>query len=199
MIDVRIMAHPSRREHVEHILAVLSLPEDAVAWDDRETTGDAMYTSLKAWTQPLPDGCTHRLVLQDDVEPCDNFLEIAEQVAANFPAQIVSFFHCERYPDGTRYKRTSFLWGCAVMLPATLVKNCWDFIERIPEQPWYRNAGDIMHHDDNCILAWAVFNEVPIINTVPALVQHVGDMSLVGTAEKRTAPDYTKTPPTTGW
>ena len=199
MIDIRIMAHPSRRENVDRILSALSLPEDVVSWDDRETGGDAMYTAKKAWLAPIPENCTHRLVLQDDVEVCEGFSEIAEKVAKKTPGQIVSFFHCEKYPCDCRYKRTFFLWGCAIMIPASLVKDCWDFIEHIPEYPWYRNAGDILKHDDNSILAWAVMRNIPIINTVPALVQHLGDVSLVGITEKRVSQDYIKNPPLSGW
>lgn len=199
MIDVRIMAHPSRRENVERILAALSLPDSVVTWDDRETVGDAMYTARRTWMQPIPEGCTHRLVLQDDVETCDRFLELAEQVAAKHPAQVVSFFHCEPYPQSARYVRTRRVWGCAVMIPAALVPQCWEYIEHIPERSWCHHPELIMPHDTDCITAWASGKGVPIINTVPALVQHIGDVSLVGITEKRIAPDYTKTPPTTGW
>lgn len=199
MIDIKIMAHPSRRKNVEKILIALSLPEKTVSWDDRKYGGDAMYTARKAWTQPIPDWCTHRLVLQDDIEVCDNFLEIAEKVADKYTNQIVSFFHCERYSENVRYVHTRMLWGCAVMIPANLVSSCWDYIEHIPEQPWYRNAQDILRHDDNCIVAWAVENQIPMINTVPSLVQHHGDDSLIGCKEKRIAQDFVKSPPITGW
>lgn len=199
MIDVRIMAHPSRQKNVERILSALSLPEDIVSWDDREHGGDAMYVARKAWTQPIPEGCTHRLVLQDDVDVCDNFLSIAEKVAQNNTNQIVSFFHCEKYPDDVRYIRTRMLWGCAVMMPVNHVILCWDYIEHIPEQPWYRYAGDILRHDDNCIVAYAVENQIPMINTVPSLVQHIGDDSLVGIKEKRISQDFVKSPPVVGW
>jgi hypothetical protein len=40
---------------------------------------------------------------------------------------------------------------------------------------------------------------VPIINTVPSLVQHIGDNSLVGCKEKRIAIDFVKSPPVLGW
>lgn len=199
MIDIRIMAHPSRRKNVEQILTTLSMSEDIVVWDNRENGGDAMYAASKAWTQPLPNNCTHRLVLQDDVVVCDNFLEIAEQVAEKHTMQIVSFFHCEQYPNTVRYKHTNFLWGCAVMIPANLVPQCWEYINQIPSFHWYKHVKDIIKHDDDCIVAWAVENNIPMVNTVPSLVQHIGDDSLVGCKEKRIAQDFVKSPPLTGW
>lgn len=199
MIDIRIMAHPSRYENVMKILSAISMSEDIVVWDDREHGGDAMYTAQKAWTLPIPDGCTHRLVLQDDIEICDSFLDIVEQVAEQHPAQVVSLFHCEQYQDDTKYVEARRLWGCAIMIPSSLVKQCWNYIESIPQKPWYKNMGDVMRHDTDCIMVWAVNNGIQIINTVPSLVQHIGDESLVGIKEKRIAQDFVKSPPIIGW
>jgi hypothetical protein len=175
------------------------LPEEVVSWDDRKHGNDAMYVAKKAWTTPIPDGCTHRLVLQDDIEVCDNFLEIAEKVAEKHSKHIVSFFHCEKYPEDIRYVRTNMLWGCAIMIPSSLVPSCWDYIEHIPERFWYKYAKDVLRYDDNCILAWSVENQIPMINTVPSLVQHHGDISLVGCKEQRIAQDFKKSPPVIGW
>lgn len=193
------MAHPSRKKNVEQILTALSLPETVVYWDDRKYGGDAMYTAKKAWTSPIPCGCTHRLVIQDDIEVCDGFLEIAEKVAEKYTTQIVSFFHCEQYSNELRYVYTNMLWGCAIMMPIQQIIECWDYIEHIQERPWFKNAQDIIRYDDNCIVAWAAENQIPIINTVPSLVQHIGNDSLVGTKEIRIAQDFIKSPPLTGW
>lgn len=200
MIDIKIMAHPSRRENVMKILTALSLSDDIVVWDDREYGGDAMYTSRKAWNLPIPSGCTHRLVLQDDIEICDNFLDIVEQVAKGHTSQVISFFHCEEYANNVRYAEVKHLWGCALMIPAHLISNCWKYIEHIPEEPWCGEHADIiMRHDNNCIMLWAINNDIPAINTVPSLVQHIGDDSLVGIKEKRVSQDFVKSPPIIGW
>lgn len=200
MVDIRIMAHPSRRENVRKILSKLSLQENVVIWDDRENGGDAMYTAKKAWTSPVPNGCTHRLVLQDDIEICDNFIDIVEQISIKNTSQIVSLFHCEKYEDDIRYISTRRLWGCAIMMPVSFIPLCWEYIEHIPEKPWCGdNAKIIMRHDNDCIALWSIDNSIPVINTIPSLVQHIGDDSLVGIKEKRIAQDFIKSPPLTGW
>lgn len=199
MIDIRIMAHPSRYDNVMKILLQLSLSKDVVVWDDRKHGGDAMYTARKAWNLPIPDGCTHRLVLQDDIEICDGFLDIIDVVAKKHPSQIVSFFHCENYDGENRYVNTSRLWGCAVMIPTCLLKGCWEYIKHIPKEPWCTKPELVMPHDTDCIMLWAIENSVPIINTVPSLVQHIGDNSLVGIKEKRIAQDFIKSPAINGW
>lgn len=191
MIDVRIMAHPSRRDNVERVLKKLALPADVVVYDDREHGGDAMYTARKAWTAPLPNGCTHRIVMQDDVEPCVGFLEIAETVAKKHTAEVVSFFHMIPCRTSSRYVRLPELSACAIMLPAKYVLPCWDRIANLPEEA--------QEHDDGCIFMWATENGVPIVHTIPALVQHIGDNSLVGHTGQRMAPDYTDNPTLEGW
>lgn len=200
MVDIRIMAHPSRRENVMRILSKLSLQEDIIIWDDRENGGDAMYTAKKAWTSPVPNGCTHRLVLQDDIEICDNFIDIVEQISKKNTSQIVSLFHCEKYENDVRYISTRRLWGCAIMMPISFIPLCWEYIEHIPEKPWCGdNAETIMRHDNDCIALWSIDNSIPVINTIPSLVQHIGDDSLVGIKEKRIAQDFIESPPLTGW
>lgn len=199
MIDIRLMAHPSRRDNVMKILSQLSLSEDIVVWDDRNHGGDAMYTAQKAWTLPIPDGCTHRLVLQDDIEICDGFLDIVNVVAKKHSSQVISFFHCEEYDEKNRYVNTGRLWGCAVMIPTHLIKDCWEYIKHIPEEPWCTKPELVMPHDTDCIMLWTVKDNIPIINTVPSLVQHIGDDSLVGCKEKRISKDFVKLPPISGW
>lgn len=196
MVDIRIMAHPSRKNNVMKILSELSLSEEVVAWDDREHDGDAMYTAQKAWNSPIPEGCTHRLVLQDDIELCNNFLEIIDSISKAHSSQIISLFHCEAYSDGIKYASTRRLWGCAVMMPIEFIPLCWQYIAHIPEEPWGK---DMIRHDNNCIMMWAINNNIPVINTVPSLVQHIGDESLVGFKEKRIAQDFVKSPPLIGW
>lgn len=193
------MAHPSRYDNVMKILSSLSLLEDIVVWDDREYGGDAMYTARKAWNLPIPDGCSHRLILQDDIELCNGFLDIINIVAEKYPSQVISFFHCESYDGENRYVNTSRLWGCAIMIPTYLLRNCWEYIEHIPEKHWCTKPELVMPHDTDCITLWTIDSGISIINTVPSLVQHIGDNSLVGCKEKRIAQDFVKSPPIIGW
>lgn len=183
------------------ILDVLSLSEENVVWDDREKGGDAMYTAKKAWNLPIPDECTHRLVLQDDIEICDNFIEIIEKISKNHFNEIISFFHCEEYNNKSRYIHAKRLWGCAIMMPKHLVPKCWTYIENILEEPWIKRDGleFIALHDNDCIMLWAIKEQIPVINTIPSLVQHIGDNSLVGFTEIRISKDFIKIPPIIGW
>ena len=199
MIDIRIMAHPSRSENVTKMLQALNFSEDIVVWDDRPGKNDAMYTARKAWTAPIHGGCTHRLVLQDDGELCEGFLEIAEQVAAKHPQEIVSFMHEGEVPSEGRYRPHVFSVGVALMIPVALLDDLWWFVDNRLPVVALPHLHEIIKHDTTCIRYWLRYRDIPCITTVPSLVQHIGDESLVGIDRKRIAPDYTKTPPLTGW
>ena len=92
-IDIKIMAHPSRRNNVLSILKQLNMDESIVVYDDRPNGGDALYTSRKAWLSPMPVDKTHRLVLQDDILLCDNFINIVHDIIRTLPDKVISLFN----------------------------------------------------------------------------------------------------------
>lgn len=197
-IDICIMAHPSRAENVEKILASLDLPPKTVYWDDRIKGGDAMYTAKKAWSAPVPIGCTHRLVIQDDILVCNNFCEIANKIAEKYPDEVITFFHCDNFPQDIRYQIDTNIYGCGIMIPVKYLNDLWDFIymeldDTIPEHH------NIKLRDTSCIRVWARTRDIPCYTTVPSLLQHIGDTSLVGIKKQRVAPDYCENPNIEEW
>lgn len=198
-VDVCIMAHPSRTENVKIICNTLDLSDDSVFWDDREDGGDAMYTARKAWQSPIPEKSTHRLVLQDDIVICDNFLTIVNRVASTHKDSIVTLFHCDKHDTASRYIPTKRIRGCAIMIPVKMLEDLWWFVDNRME--FYRKPQleEILKRDTSCIQVWSSAKRIPCYTTVPSLVQHIGDESLVGLTKKRVAPDFTMNPPLTGW
>ena len=200
MIDVRIMAHPSRADNVKVMLQDLKLSDEIVVWDDRINGGDAMYTARKAWLYPITDGCTHRIVLQDDAELCDGFLTIVEKVAEKYDDSIVSFFHMETYVGNNRYEQCNLGGGIALMMPVKMIYQFFDYVDKGIYMHCTRDLAErILKADTISIRSWMKHEHIPCVTTVPSLVQHLGNVSLVGIDRKRVALDYTKNPPTTGW
>lgn len=178
MIDIRIMASPKRAKNVARLCSKLGLAEDAVTWDDRPNGGDAMYTARKAWLHPLPDGVTHRLVLQDDVEVCEDFAHIIDAIASTHPRRAVtgiSFLQPSNYPayNGTPYYRVNNMPGCAIMLPADVARSCME---------WCDSSTDaiLKPHDDLMISKYCREHSVMMIATFPCIVQHPDDDTLLG-------------------
>ena len=85
------------------------------------------------------------------------------------------------------------------MIPVKLLDDFWWFVDnRLPVIAKPR-LNELLKHDTTCMRYWLRYRNIPCVTTVPSLVQHIGDNSLVGINRKRISKDYTKTPPTTGW
>ena len=169
-IDIRIMAHPSRRENVLKVLEQLNMDESIVVYDDREYGGDALYTARKTWLSPVPLGTTHRLVLQDDVLLCDNFLSIICDIVNTLPDKVLSLFNLIPYDlikdRECCYKKYETLAGQAIIMPVIYIKECWQWIDA--------NCGECKH-DDIMISKYCKHHGIGLFTTIPPIVQHLGD------------------------
>lgn len=200
MVDIRIMAHPARAENVSVMLSQLGLSEGIVTWADPDDPGGIMSTARKAWTAPVPDGCTHRIVLQDDGDICNGFLEIAEQAAKRHPNEIVTFFHMGDFDQNIRYQEYMLSVGVALMLPVHLIERFFDFYDNDLHRYVAKELlADFSKADTSCMRLWARNEHIQCVTTVPTLVQHIGDVSLIGIERRRVATDFCKNPPVTGW
>lgn len=175
-IDVHIYGVHVRDSMIHNTKCKLGLPDDYVHYDDRPNGGFMIYTAKKAWLAPIDDGVTHRVALADDVEVCCGFMDICKQIAETHPRHIISFFPYEfmsRNPEierlDTPYFKAHILSGCGIMMPVEYIKPCFDFI---------REKFNDECPDDFAIQTWAQDAGIPILTTVPALLQHIGDESI---------------------
>lgn len=169
-IDIRIMAHRSRRDNVLKILKQLNMDESIVTYDDRENGGDALYTAKKTWLTPIPANKTHRLVLQDDVLLCDNFINIVHDIINTLKDSVITLFNL--LPNDFNknktccYKKYETLSGVAIIMPTIYIQECWDWIDE--------NCNEC-NHDDLMIASWCKENHIDMYTTIPSIVQHLGD------------------------
>ena len=188
-VDIRIMASPKRKEKVERLLKLLDLPESQVTWDDRPEGGDCTYTALKTWLTTIPEGVTHRVVLNDDVFVCDNFKEIVEQIAATHPHKAVTFINWFDEVDMSKvltpYYRITVMPGCGLMLPKEVIEPCMEWIENYPDEK-------LKKIDDVMISKYCDEHNIMMITTLPCIVQHPDDESLLPIQYnwKRTSKNY---------
>ncbi len=181
-VDIRIMAHKSRKENVAKLLAALSLGKDGVTWDDRKEGGDALYTARKTWMSDWPIGCTHRVVLADDAEVCDGFRDIVEILAKNHPQDIYTLFHTSVLVPGAPVANVcgKMVFGVGVMLPRQLIKPIFD----VP----------IRKEDDMSVTFYAINNQIRVLTPMPSIVQHLQGPSLTGGAPGIISASYMKAP-----
>jgi hypothetical protein len=170
VIDVKIMAMPRRKDMVDVLLAGLGLDESAVCYDDRPNGGDPIYTAKKCWLAPLGAGVTHRLVLQDDIEVCNGFLEIVERAAATFPAAVYSFYN-SRIELQDRIASSPYVLvrggrcqGQAILMPVSCIEPCFRWIAQA--------LGADYRHDDAGVGEYCWRHGIPMMTTIPSTVQH---------------------------
>lgn len=196
-IDIHIYGVHERDDMITATVNKLGLGYDNVHYDDRPERGLMIYTAKKAWLAPVPDGITHRVALADDVEVCDGFLEICEQIVATHPDKIISLFPYEfmqRNPliEGydTPYFKCNILSGCAIIMPVQYIKPCFDYVKAV---------FDDICADDEGIQAYAEARGIGMLTTIPATIQHIGDDSIanVGCPIRRTV--YFQKNPIADW
>lgn len=197
MFDFHIYGVKTRCRFINRLSSALDIPTKNIHYDDRPNGGAILYTARKAWLADIPDGVTHRIVFQDDVEVCDHFKEIAAQIAKAHPKDIIGFFPFgfrERISQiegqDTPYFLANPLSACGIMMPVEYIQPCFDYISE-----YFGENVD----DDYAIQEWARHTGIRILTTIPALVQHIGDESIAnkGAPIRRTV--YYQKNPQANW
>lgn len=171
MVDYKIMAQYKRHESAERLTTALDLSASDIIYDKGDNS--PLSTAIRAWSAPRKDEVTHRVLLQDDVWVCDNFVKICERISASHSNEVIGFFPYDTINidfdlSDSPFYDLKILSGCAIMMS---VKYINAFIEYAKEKP-------VENRDNWTLRAFCLENEIRMIQTVPALVQHIGDDSL---------------------
>lgn len=182
MLTIKMTAIDKRCDMADALRKSLGLRDSDIFWDDRpeDARGDAMYTVRKAWLSPQEPGETHRLVISEDLEVCENFRQICEEMIKAHPDACFSPFttvlNDPYYDEFCRTLKTPYvdhsigIFGCAILLPSHLIQEAFDWIDA-NLQP------DVM--DNTAMNAWLHYKGLPILTTIPCTIQHIGDISVV--------------------
>lgn len=180
MVEIRIRTCPTRAEMAEKLRTELELPESSVFTDDRDGGGNPLDLWFRM-AENLPLDATHLCLLDEDTEVSAGFKDIVEQLTQAHGECVFSLFTTDLnsgYFDGfikelkSPYLRCSRLFGCAVILPVSIVSDCF---------AWIRNNLDTENvHDAFGVQEYLELKGIPILTTVPGIIQHIGDQSLYG-------------------
>lgn len=199
-LSVAVMTHPARIAPAHQLARSLCEPATAVVVDpDPGTPLSCLRNARRAWSRVAPTA-THHLVIQDDVRLCDNFVRHLSTAVRQRPEHAISLF-TEWGSDTSSAVRLAALAGSrwapiidpymptvGLVLPASAARLiAADTDEAAP-------ADDVAVH--RILLAAGV----PLTATVPGLLQHVGDDSLVGNGHMgaRRAALFDRDPPPAG-
>lgn len=178
-VDFKIVAVRERQQMAENLRDALGLTDDDIIYDDRPEGGDPYVPTKKAWLSEHDEGVTHRVVLNEDVQVCNGFKTICEEIAQSHPDCAFSLFtkelDSEFYDEFVDNLTTPYvshdwgIWGCAILMPVSVVEDCFHYID--------------LHYDENVhesygIMSYLQHRQIPILTTMPVTVQHIGDASL---------------------
>ncbi len=172
-VSISIMAIPFRRANVEKIVSKIPEIPISVIYDTKSE--GCWQTAKKAWRSMPPDA-THHLVLQDDIDVCDNFYATVLKVVEANPKAIISLFasrfRAEEMADaqarGVSWMvRSRGLTAQAILMPRQYVIDFLYFCAmNIREGVWKPDQDDIR------VRIWQNERKYPTWFTVPELVDH---------------------------
>ncbi|MFG2007100.1 hypothetical protein ACGFNU_48925 [Spirillospora sp. NPDC048911] len=183
-ISAAIMHHPRRAHRIPSLLRACAPLEPAVV-PDPEPDGrpSPLRTAKRAWAAIGRDA-THHLVLQDDVRLVPGFAGQLQEAVSRRPMHGVSSFCLWHTPHnsylvrraavaGAAYARLSpFEWTPtqAFVLPVQHARALADYLAGIPDE---------VQDDDEMVVIFCRERGIPVVATVPHLMDHGHAESLV--------------------
>lgn len=165
-LSVVIMGHPKRMEMIEKHRKILD--DDRVKLSIDYDSKGVWWNSQRSWRM-YDEEATHHLVMQDDVQPCENFIAGAEEAIDYNWNNIISFFNVYKKADeaverGDSWFTTAKVWGQAIVLPTHWIEPYLEWSEEYIREGY--------KHDDVRLTVFGMVNNKRIWQTVPSLVEH---------------------------
>jgi hypothetical protein len=182
-LSVVVMHHPRRSENIPALLeACRPLAVRVIVDPEPDGPPSPLRTAKRAWASVAPDA-THHVVLQDDILPMTGFAEHLSRALAARPADGIALSVQQTSPRNSYSVRRAALAGqafagmsvvewtptLAFALPAAQAKALAGFLAGYPDE---------YVDDDQLVTAFSAKHGVPVIATVPNLVQHADLVSL---------------------
>lgn len=166
-VEWRVECTQNQREQIAGSNYVTEIYEHAC--DQSNPTLSSRRAAMEA---VVDTDASHVLMLQDDLDLCQNFIEATRNAVQAVPNRIVQLLSpweeaTEIYDGGCRWlRREGHPWGPALVMPTEMVR---DFLD------WVDIFMDGFDKDDDCIGCWNCL-ETPydIWVAVPGLVEHLG-------------------------
>lgn len=187
----RIQHHPSRSKLLPALVS--SLGPLRVEISTHESVPPNPWYGYKKALSELPLGESHVVVLQDDIEVCQNFAPAVERIAERHPDNVVVLFLAKLPPHlagaalrtakrkgvyvRTRLRSNDFMPVVGVLWPCRKAAEflAWAEDAKLPGYPRETRS------DDAVAGRWAAVTKQEIIFTVPSLVEHPDrEPSLIG-------------------
>ncbi|MCF3165785.1 hypothetical protein IPZ64_02395 [Streptomyces violaceoruber] len=179
------MHHPSRDGAIGRVLDRLApLAPRLVADPQPAGPRSPLRTAKRAW-RAVAEGATHHLVLQDDVEVCEDFAAHLLSAVQARPDDAIALYVNADSPSNSYTVRHAAIVGApwaalvpgefvptlGLVIPAHLALALADFLDTLP---------DDFRDDDAFVDLFCRLNDLPVYATVPNLVEHGAGLSAAG-------------------
>ena len=170
MIEIghEIIAVPERSEYVQQLLSRTGIDERHVFWDEEHR--GCMWNAIRAWRAGIESGATHWCVMADDTDVVNNYAELERICVSTFPDAIWTFYSNElsrkhRGVDTPYVLLTGYnIRGIAFVLPVRHIAGYVQLCEKMLSEYGYQR-------DDATCRMYALFNNIPVMTTIPNLVR----------------------------
>lgn len=184
-LSIAIQHHPARADLIPALLE--AMPSAEVVTDPEPDHDRNPWRTYRECLERTPEWATHRLIVQDDARPCQQFEETVQRAVEAYPARPISLFHggqpaesvprlCRAYAAKRTWVEIHSRWTPVVALvwPAEMIRPALEFVDTQRWPPAFQADDEIA---GRCFSALGV---APLA-TVPSLVQHDDiELSLVG-------------------
>lgn len=165
--DIKIMGVVERIDNIQFLVDKLHLNIKKDVFLGELSHKDIIETSIGALTLPVKKGITHRVILQDDVDVCDDFENVVNKLITQFPDDMFSLYlHDERIrslPYGSVVEINPHqMKGQGIIFPLSIVKRL--FLDKL-------NFFKSCYEDDDSYYGSMCFiNSQRVLTTAPSLV-----------------------------
>lgn len=178
MKPLYIVRHVATPERVECIKTLRSQIPVLIVIEDRDK--DPMGTFCKALSY---DANKPIVMLEDDIELCNNFVEVIEQRIQKIPGSVINFFgNCKSNSRRSRWQKGKyFLWLQCVYFPpgyGNLIADYWPTWRDIKSREVFKKNPNTSLYTtetlfDHMVASWLESRNESYYVSLPALVQHL--------------------------
>jgi hypothetical protein len=198
-IGVTIMHHPFRAGRIPALVDACAPLEPQVVVDpDPAGVPSPLRTAKRAWAQ-IDDRATHHLVLQDDIVLAKGFAGHLGRAVAQRPMHAISLYSHWDSPHNSYLIRRAAAAGSAwaplstaewtptqgLVLPVEHARELAKYLAEIPDE---------IQDDDEMVVIFCRERGIPVVATVPHLVDHCAGPTIVGHAGTFHATVFTAEP-----
>lgn len=198
MCNVKIFSCAKRESLAVELSIKLGLCSDDIIFDGRKSRCESFcYEVSKAWEKfDVSDEGGWSMLVQDDVDVCNNFIQTVEKICKSHQDTIFSFFPYYYMGVDVCVDPLSPFWqaeiisGCCIAVPNKYVTSMVQYMRR------QKN----LSCGEDLVIGWfAKDNKIPILTTIPSLVQHIGDVSILDPSKPIRRTQYFERDPVANW